>query len=161
MSGHHHDHEVSTAPLVAVAALMAITVIGVMATSLTRDRQAPVVVDGEVIEQRVLRFEDTAAGEVRVIDAASDETLDLLSVGGGGFLRATLRGLARERRAFAVGSEVPFYIRRYDNGRLMLVDPVTDRHVDLVAFGPVNAGVFARYLAASTQAAGTVQETLP
>lgn len=164
MSGHHHhghDHNVGTVPLLAVAVLIAITVIGVAAKSLSRDRTAPVVVNAEVIEERALRFEDSAAGEVLVIDAATGETLETLSVGGGGFLRASLRGLARERRAFAVGDEVPFHIKRYDNGQLMLVDPVTNRHVDLVAFGPVNAGVFARYLAASTRTAETVQETTP
>lgn len=156
-----HDHRVGTVPLLGIAALMALTVVGVAAKSLSRDRAQPVVVDAEVIEERALRFEDSDAGEVLVIDAATGETLEILSVGGGGFLRATLRGLARERRAFAVGNEVPFHIKRYSNGQLMLVDPVTDRHVDLVAFGPVNAGVFARYLAATTRAADTVQETSP
>ena len=140
---------------------MAITVIGVVATSLTRDRAAPVVVNADVLEERALRFADTADGEVQVIDAVSGDVLETLTVGDGGFLRATLRGLARDRRAFGVGDEVPFHIKRYSTGQLMLVDPVTHRHVDLVAFGPINAGVFARYLAASTRTADTVQETLP
>ena len=68
------------------------------------------------------------------------------------------RRLARDRAQRSIGPEVPFHIKRYDTGRLLLIDPVTGRQVDLLAFCPVNAGVFARYLAASDSTSGIAQE---
>lgn len=158
MSDHDQVH-VGKLPLLGIAALIGITVVGVGATSLTRDRSAPVVIEGVLLEERVLHFADTPTGGVEVIDALTGEQLDVLDAGSGGFLRSTLRGLARERRSYSAGADVPFHIQRYDTGRLMLVDPVTNRQIDLVAFGPINAGNFTRYLTASTRSAGTVQET--
>jgi putative photosynthetic complex assembly protein len=132
--------------------LVVITLVGVGWISFSQDRSAPVVIEAQLLAERSLRFEDASDGRVIVLDDATGAELEALDPGTNGFLRATLRGLARDRHPLAVGSEVPFHVRRYDNGRLLLVDPVTDRHVDLVAFGPVNAGVFARYLAAPTGA---------
>jgi putative photosynthetic complex assembly protein len=54
----------------------------------------------------------------------------------------------RERRSHGLGMEHPFRIARYPDGRLVLEDLATDRVIDLQAFGPTNAGAFARLLAA-------------
>ena len=65
-----------------------------------------------------------------------------------GFLRGTLRGLAQARQRDGLGPERPFSLTRYDDGRLALADEATGRRVPLEAFGPTNAGAFARLLPA-------------
>ncbi|MFK7885462.1 MAG: photosynthetic complex assembly protein PuhC [Gammaproteobacteria bacterium] len=157
MSGHFHE-PVPKLPLLGMLSLVLITVVGVGWISFTQDRSVPVVIEAQMLAERSLRFEDASDGRVIVIDDTTGDQLEALDPGTNGFLRATLRGLARDRHPLSVGAEVPFHVRRYDNGRLLLVDPVTERHVDLVAFGPINAGVFARYLAAPIGGVGTVKE---
>ena len=68
--------------------------------------------------------------------------------GANGFLRGTLRGLARERKRQGVGAEQPFRLIGRADGRLTLEDPATGRRVDLESFGPTNAAVFAQMLMA-------------
>lgn len=160
MSHHDHDHSVSPVPLLGVFALIVITVISVAVVQWNK-RGVPLAAPaGQVLEERALRFEDADDGRVLVIDANTETLVDALDVGTNGFLRAMLRGLARDRRALSVGPEVPFRIARFDTGRILLIDPVTDRRVDLLAFGATNAEVFSRYLVVSPTAAGIVQETL-
>ena len=72
--------------------------------------------------------------------------------GSNGFLRATLRGLARERKRHEGGPEIPFRLTAWSNGRLTLADPATGRTVDLAAFGPTNAEVFGRLLTLDARA---------
>lgn len=98
------------------------------------------------VATREFRFEDRSDGAVAVVDATTGRTLELLAPGTNGFLRATLRGLARERKRQDVGTEPPFLLSRLTDGRLYLVDPTTNRQVDLGAFGPTNAAAFARLL---------------
>lgn len=158
MSGHGHE-PVPRAPLIGACSLVLITLIGVGIVQFSKeDRRAIVAPTGQVLEQRALRFEDAANGSVLVFDHATGDAVDELKAGTGNFLRATLRGLARDRSPLNVGSEQPFHIRRYSTGRVLLVDPITNRHVDLLAFGPDNASIFARYLAASVETAGTAME---
>jgi putative photosynthetic complex assembly protein len=97
------------------------------------------------VHTRQLRFEDRPDGAVAVIDADSGRLLDTLQ-GEQGFLRGALRALARERRLRAVGAEPPFELSARSDGRLTLTDPSTGQRLDLEAFGPTNAGVFARLL---------------
>jgi putative photosynthetic complex assembly protein len=66
--------------------------------------------------------------------------------GTNGFLRATLRGLATERKRESQGAEVPFRLTAFADGRLTLLDPVTGRLVDLGAFGRTNEDAFAHLM---------------
>ncbi len=95
---------------------------------------------------RQFRFEDRPDGSIAVIDAKSGKQIDAV-VGQSGFIRGTLRGLARERKRAGIGPEAPFELIGRADGRLTLVDPATDRRVDLESFGPVNSAAFARLLA--------------
>jgi len=104
-----------------------------------------------VVAQRALHFEDQADGSVRVLDARPGQAPQLLQVidaGAGGFLRGALRALVRQRRAAGLGAEAPFVLTARADGRLTLVDPATNERVDLESFGPTNAAVFAKLLAA-------------
>jgi putative photosynthetic complex assembly protein len=101
--------------------------------------------DASTLASRTLRFEDGADGSVMVIDARTGRTAAQLS-GEQGFLRGALRAMARERKRSGFGAEQPFELISRSDGRLTLVDPVTDQRIDLESFGPTNAGVFARLL---------------
>ena len=95
--------------------------------------------------ERNLRFADRADGAVIVSLADTGQVLDVMT-GQNGFLRGTLRGFARTRRADNIGSEPPLHLAGYPSGRLILTDPSTGRLVELEAFGSENEAVFVRLL---------------
>ncbi len=101
--------------------------------------------DAPALVTRSLLFEDSPDGGIAIIDATTHALVETV-VGQAGFIRGTLRGLARERRREGIGSAVPFELIERTDGRLTLVDPTTGRHVDLESFGPTNMGDFARLL---------------
>lgn len=92
-----------------------------------------------------LRFFDNPQGGVGVA-TSSGEGLAQFAPGEGGFLRGVLRGFARDRRSQGIGSEPPLLLVRHADGRISLSDPQTGRVVELDAFGPTNAGLFAKFL---------------
>ena len=101
---------------------------------------------GTVAVERTLRFEDRSNGDIAVIDGKSGDLLTTVQ-GEQGFLRGAVRALARERRTRQLGSEQAFQLIASADGRLTLYDPATSQRVELGAFGPTNAGVFAPFLA--------------
>lgn len=101
---------------------------------------------GEPVASRALQFNDHPAGGVAVVDARTGILLHHIQPGEGGFIRGALRGFARERRKFALGSDAEFQLSGWENGRLTLEDPATSRIIELTAFGTDNAAAFRRYL---------------
>jgi putative photosynthetic complex assembly protein len=95
-----------------------------------------------------LRFEDRADGGVSVRRADDGSEVAVLAPGTEGFMRATLRGLARERRRDGLGPEKPFRLTAWAGGGLGLEDTATGRVLDMRAFGPTQAEAFARLLPA-------------
>ena len=89
-----------------------------------------------------LRFEDTSNGDVRVINTASGQEVALFS-GEQGFLRGTLRAMARQRRIAEAERSAPLLLRGLSDGRLQLLDPTQAAVIDLDSFGPTNRAVFA------------------
>jgi len=102
---------------------------------------------GSLVAARDLRFADGADGSVVITDARDGSPVDVLT-GENGFIRGTLRGLARTRRSEGIGSEDPFHLASWSDGRLTLDDPATGRHLELQAFGSLNTEVFGRLLTA-------------
>jgi putative photosynthetic complex assembly protein len=102
--------------------------------------------EAAAIASRDLRFEDRADGAVAVYDVGSDRVLDVLAPGTNGFVRGVLRGLARDRRREDIGSDPPFRLTRWDDGRLSIEDTATHQRIELVSFGPTNVAAFARLL---------------
>lgn len=96
------------------------------------------------------RAEDQVDGSIALRNAADRQVVAWIRPGEDGFLRGTLRGLAQARQRDGLGPEQPFSLTRYDDGRLSLADDATGRRVPLEAFGPTNAGAFARLLAAAS-----------
>lgn len=97
------------------------------------------------VQAREFRVADGTDGSVLITDAASGRQIDALT-GQNGFLRGTLRALARERRLESMGAQGAFRLTAWSDGRLTLDDVATGRHVELDAFGSDNVAVFARLL---------------
>ena len=147
---HSHDMPVPRVPLLAAAALIIATLVGVATVRLT-GTDVSTRSQAAVLAQRALHFEDQADGSVLVLEARPGQAAQVLQVvepGAGGFLRGAMRALVRQRRAAGVGPEAPFVLTARADGRLTLVDPATNERVDLESFGPTNAAVFAQLLAA-------------
>lgn len=144
---HAHHHDNVGVPRPALLAMGALVLFALLATTWVRlsgvDIRAP---DAAVAQERALRFEDRPDGSIAVLDPQTGSTIDTVT-GQAGFVRGTLRGLARERKRMGLGAEQPFVLMGRADGRLTLKDPATGRVIDLESFGPVNAGVFARMLA--------------
>ena len=139
------------APLAGAAILIMATIlatIGVRVTGVGASR----VPDAMAVTTRDFHFVDRADGSIAVYDVRDNRLVDTVAPGTNGFIRGTLRGLARERKREGVGAEIPFRLIGWNDGRLTLEDPATGRRVDLEAFGPTNAGAFAHILAAEGKA---------
>jgi putative photosynthetic complex assembly protein len=135
------------APLFGAGALIALALLSVVLVR-TTGVGATRVPDSAPITARDFRFEDRTDGGIAVYDARDGRLVEVVAPGTNGFLRGTLRGLARERKRQGVGPLEPFRLTGKADGRLTLDDPTTGRRVDLEAFGPTNAGVFAELLTA-------------
>lgn len=100
------------------------------------------------VQTRQLRFADRADGAVVVSDANSGETVKVIEFGQGGFVRATMRRMAKVRAAAGIGAEPPFKLVLWENGALSLTDPETGRDAEIHGFGPDHSKVFAEMLKA-------------
>jgi putative photosynthetic complex assembly protein len=135
------------APLFALGAMVIASVVTVAAVRLTGigAMHAP---QAAALASRDFRFEDRPDGSIVVLDASGTRLVETVAPGSNGFLRGTMRGLARERMRQGVSPALPFTMIGRADGGLTLVDPGTGRQVDLGSFGPANAAVFARIMAA-------------
>ena len=134
-----------TIPLAAMVSLVVIAFVGASWSVLSKDDAGSV--DAEAIEASIeLYFEDSDDGSVLVREAGGGTVIDVLDPGTNGFVRATLRTLVRARAAVDASDETPFVVGQGTSGRIFLIDPVSERRIDLRAFGPTNAEAFARYL---------------
>jgi putative photosynthetic complex assembly protein len=134
------------APLFALGAMAlssVVTVAVVRLTGIGAMREA----DAAPVATREFRFEDRPDGSIVVLDAAGTRVVDTVAPGTNGFLRGTMRGLARERMRQGVSPALPFTMVGRADGKLTLEDPGTGRRVDLGSFGPTNAAVFAHIMA--------------
>jgi putative photosynthetic complex assembly protein len=137
-------------PLLVIGALLLAALVGTAAVRLSG---GPIrYTDAETVAARSLRFEDRPDGSVVVLDARSGLQVDTIHCEAG-FLRGTLRAMARERRKQGLGAEPAFDLIARADGRFTLSDPATGERVDLESFGPTNAGAFARLLTAQGAAA--------
>ena len=98
------------------------------------------------LASRDLRFEDRPDGSIVITDVADGAVVQTLEPGTNGFIRATLRGMVRERKLELIGPAPPFRLTAYADGRLTLEDLATGRRIDLEAFGHTNLAAFNRLL---------------
>lgn len=146
-----HETGLPRGPLIAAALLVAATIVAVAAVRVT-GVGAYHEPDAAAVAVAEFHFVDRADGSIEVLDARSGALVQRVEPGTNGFLRGTLRGLARERRRQEQGPEAPFRLIGRADGRLTLEDPVTGRRVDLESFGPTNAAAFARLMGAAPPA---------
>ena len=71
--------------------------------------------------------------------------------GTNGFVRIVMRGFARDRLNLGIGSEPPFELTRWQDGRLTITDPSTGHRTELVGFGTTNVDAFAKLLLAGSK----------
>jgi len=102
----------------------------------------------QITETLRLSFEDQDDGSILVRNAADGAAIYSVAPGTNGFIRSTLRGLARERRRSGFDAATPFLLGTSHDGVIWLEDPATGRRIGLNAFGPTNAGAFAEFFAA-------------
>ena len=133
-------------PLAAMASLVLVTLVAVAGVRLAgiSAQQQP---DASTVSLRQLRFEDRSDGGIAVRDATTGAVLDTVAPGTNGFLRSTMRGLVRERKRQHLGPDLPFELHARADGRLTLIDPGTQRRIDLESFGATNMAVFAQLVA--------------
>lgn len=142
----HVEQPIPRAILLGAAGLIAFVVVSVTASRLTGFGHTGQL-QATAVSSYELLFLDRADGAIEVRDAASGNLVSVVESGSNGFMRGTLRGLARERKRSSADLQTPFRLTRYTDGRLTLEDPTTGRRIDLEAFGPTNAQAFARLIA--------------
>ncbi len=147
-----HDSEGTVQRHWPIAAAGALVIASICAVGAVRLSGMPISTpDAPAAVERDLRFVDRTDGSVEVVEAGSGRVVDRV-VGESGFVRGTLRGLARERKRQGIGADQPFRLVAHVDGRLTLLDPQTGRRVDLESFGPTNAAAFAHMLSAAQRA---------
>lgn len=131
-------------PGAAILLMIAATLATVTVSRLdARSDPAPAV--EKIAQQRLLRFDDLPDGAVAAMDVNSGELVQRFE-GEQGFLRGTLRAMARERKLHGVARGEAFELLLHADGRLTLLDPQTGMRIALESFGATNTGVFARLL---------------
>ncbi len=132
-------------PGIALGVLMVVAVATVAVARLTAPAANTSAATEAAVQSRLLRFDDLPDGAVSVIDTADGRPIARFE-GEQGFLRGTLRAMARERRMHGIAAHLPFELIAHADGRLTLLDPATGMRIALESFGSTNAGVFARLL---------------
>jgi putative photosynthetic complex assembly protein len=94
---------------------------------------------------KILKFEDQEDGGVTVIDANTNQVIDVVQ-GEAGFVRGILRTIARERRIRGIGKDAPIRLISYSDGRLILQDTTTNTNIELESFGSNNVQNFRAFL---------------
>ena len=136
---------VSTRPLAfafGVAALTLLVVAGARLSGFSPQQAAP---EAQVLQSRMLRFETTPAGEIKVVDSETGAVI--ANAGREGFIPGVLRGLNRMRQTAEADIAHAWRLDRLGNGQVMLTDTATGVSLDLNAYGHANAQVFTQFLA--------------
>ncbi len=150
---HHHEQRVPTPVLLGALTLIVLT-IGLAASARDGVRAERIAqAQAPALQERMLRFQDRPDGAIVVTDVSDGATVAVLEPLGSGFVRGVMRGMFRTRKLESLPREHPFRLAKEQDGRLTLTDPLTDRFVDLQAFGSENAIAFSPMLGQHTAAA--------
>ena len=147
-AGHNHDLKLDRTPLLAIAALAAFGLTAAMSARFLGVEPVQMAAPA-VVSSATLVFEDGAAGEVFVRNAADGALVFTFGKAEGGFARTTLRAFAYTRRYHDVGRTAPLLLEEVADGRIVLRDPATEKIVFLDVFGDANADQFRAVLASA------------
>jgi putative photosynthetic complex assembly protein len=143
------DHEpFPRGALIAASALVGISLLSTAAVRLVRiTSPAPVAaVQPAPAATADLRFSDQADGSITVRNSRTDQVVETIQPGVGGFVRGVMRGLARDRIRRHIGEAPPFRLSQAKDGRMSLEDTATGRTIDLESFGAGNRESFVELL---------------
>ncbi len=132
-------------PILIIVGLILAGLVGTIAYLRFSGQSAEVATPSAIVTQRALRFLDADQGNVAVFDYKTGKQIATIT-GQAGFVRGALRALVRERKLAGEGSDKPFNLIAYKDGRLTLEDTVSLQRIDLGSFGPENAANFATFL---------------
>jgi len=144
VKGNADQTGVPRALLLGALALVTVTIMGSGLARIT-DVGASRMITSTAVATLYLRFDDLDDGGVAVRNAADGRLVYKVEPGAYGFIRATMRGLARERMRAGFGAAEPFKLTRWSDGTISLQDETSGRRLDLDAFGPSNAWAFAQF----------------
>jgi putative photosynthetic complex assembly protein len=147
LSHDHHPESVPRGALIAIAGIVALSIVAAGVGRLTGSTQTTIT--SAPVSSRDLLFQDRANGSIAVFDAKDpSKAIAIVPPETNGFLRGTMRGLAQQRVRQDADLGVPFRLTEWADSRLTLEDPVTHRVLDLEAFGATNEGAFLKLLTA-------------
>ena len=128
-------------PLFGLALLMGGSIVLAAYSQWQKTQIPPALPVIEVLASRSLVFSDSRDGSILVTDARSGQRLPSIE-GEAGFARGVLRSLAQARLRAGGSPADPFVLSQQADGALRLMDPWTQREIDLTTFGPSNVAVF-------------------
>lgn len=143
---HRDPHPVPRAVLRASGVLVAVALLAVGGARLTGTPPSALPEPSVEASAREIVMARNDQGGIIVTDAETGETIADLDMQQAGFIAGVDRALDRERMKAGLPPDLPVRLVRWQNGRLSLVDPVTDWDVELIGFGPDNEAAFARLL---------------
>jgi putative photosynthetic complex assembly protein len=141
MSANAEVQQIPKGALIAAAFLMAWSILFAFVATKT-DFGATRLDPAAPVQSLSLQFNDLADGSIGIYDAAKKRDIEILPPGKNGFVRVVMRGMAQGRAVNGVGAEVPFTLSKLEDGRLVLIDPTSNRIVTLEAFGFNNLASF-------------------
>lgn len=152
---HHHHGQLRKSeriPLMAIACLAVATFIVVLITGPASRPGTDGIAERGIARDasRMIVFEDAEAGTVHIRDAESSDIIATFGVSEGGFLRSALRAILYQRSTRGDDLYAPIELARAESGLTILYDPLTDRLINLDAFGPKNRDQFAALLVPAT-----------
>lgn len=98
------------------------------------------------VASRDLVFKEADDGALTVSEAASGREVKAFAAGEGGFIRAMVRGLVRNRTRYGEPGVGDFRVSRSSDGGIWVQDLGTKQNIDLRAFGPTQVQAFAPLL---------------
>ncbi|MFM8746117.1 MAG: photosynthetic complex assembly protein PuhC [Aestuariivirga sp.] len=133
-------------PLAVAFGIAALAFIAVAGARLSGFTPQPAVTEAQIVQSRLIRFEASEAGEIKVLDAKTGAVI--ANAGREGFVPGVLRGLNRIRRNAEADLAHAWRLEKLENGQVMLTDTATGVSLDLNAYGHANARVFDNFLVA-------------
>ena len=98
------------------------------------------------VESRDLVFAEGAGGVLRVTEADGGRAVATYPDGEGGFIRATVKALTRNRTLYGAPAVGAFRVSATGDGGVWLQDVATHQSIDLRAFGPNQVQAFGQFL---------------
>lgn len=122
---------------------------------------APPAVLPEIVASVTIRFDAQADGSLLIRRLPDDRVIETLPKDGSGFMRGIHRSLNRDRAMRQLDPAAPYTLIRRANGRQAVIDPLSQRGIDLDGFGPSHVRHVGRLIESGQSQTGQTGATLP